>query len=55
MPKVKLKCPKCNSRWEWGMLKWFWKAPFHWMHKFKDYRFTKCPLCDYRSWITREK
>lgn len=59
--KVKLECPKCGYKWEYGYWKWIWKAPFHWLALdaaagcVRDYRRTKCPVCNQITWIARKK
>jgi DNA-directed RNA polymerase subunit RPC12/RpoP len=55
--KAHLMCPRCGHKWIWDYWKWVLKAPFH-MFDFKewrDYRKTKCPVCEQKSWIFRNK
>lgn len=62
MKIVILKCPKCECGFHYkNYWHWVWKAPFHWLwwdkktNRIRDYRLTKCPHCDERSWMKREK
>ena len=50
MKKIVLKCPNCGhvifyKNW----LVWAIYTPFHWFGK----RYTKCQLCEKKSWMER--
>ena len=48
-------CPKCGKEFSiTNFWSWVFHAPFHvfcfgW---WQDYRYTKCPHCNKRSWLT---
>ena len=42
-------CPKCFNKFRInGYWRWILKAPFHCF----DIRYTKCPHCEKRSWMS---
>lgn len=50
---IGLECPHCGYQWTTSYLKWIFKAQMHWVKwsEKRDYRYTKCPSCNKRSWI----
>ncbi len=55
--KMKLSCPVCGHEWTIGYWKWIFTTLFHWFSfkKMKDKRYTKCPYCGHKSWMSRTK
>ena len=49
--KVTLVCPLCRHSWQWNYLKWLWKAPFHFIFRWRDCRLTECPCCGHPTEI----
>ena len=48
-------CPKCGEEFSiTNFWSWVFHAPFHafCLGWWQDYRYTKCPHCDKRSWLT---
>ena len=55
--KANLTCPHCGHKWVMKYSKWIFTTLFHIFNLFswKDYRYTKCPICGQKSWIARHK
>jgi hypothetical protein len=53
--KAKLTCPHCGHEWTLGYWEWIFTTLFHFFDIFswRDYRYTKCPICEQKSWLRR--
>lgn len=49
MLKLHFRCPECSELFHInGYWKWVFKNPFHMF----SFRYTKCPKCKQRAWMT---
>ena len=62
MKEVKVICPYCGKVMTFkNYWHWIWKTPFHMLgwdresKSIRDYRFTQCPICEYKWFMKRVK